>query len=302
MLDAALAYVEYGVPVFPVWWVDDGQCACGEPCGRDAGKHPLGPAAPHGFKDASRDPANVEAWWRRFPRAHIGTPTSWCAVLDIDPRHDGDLTLKDLEAKHGVLPETAEVLSGGGGRHVFFRPVAGLKSSIGIVGLGLDVKAEGGYVLLPPSGHVSGGVYTDEIEHPLFETTLAPMPAWLLARARADGREHSNGTAPPLEDIIPAGQRNSTLASLAGTMRRRGMQPAEIAVALAEVNRNRCRPPLPDDEVEAIARSVGRYAPADEGPAKEAAADEPTAAGSITSATIAEKQRTSTLFVNRRAA
>ena len=63
-------------------------------------------------------------------------------------------------------------------------------------------------------------------------------------------------------DAIPDGQRNATLASLAGTMRRRGMTAAEIEAALLAVNAGRCQPPLPDDAVRSIAASVGRYRPA----------------------------------------
>jgi len=60
-------------------------------------------------------------------------------------------------------------------------------------------------------------------------------------------------------DVIPEGQRNSTLTSLAGTMRRRGMTDIEIAAALHAINKNRCRPSLPDAEVDSIVKSVGRY-------------------------------------------
>jgi hypothetical protein len=60
---------------------------------------------------------------------------------------------------------------------------------------------------------------------------------------------------------IPEGQRNATLARLGGAMRRVGMGRAEIAAALRQVNADRCRPPLRDDEVERIASSVARYAP-----------------------------------------
>lgn len=66
--------------------------------------------------------------------------------------------------------------------------------------------------------------------------------------------------------IIPVGQRNARLASLAGAMRRPGMSHEAIEVALLEVNRQQCSPPLPDDEVLRIARSITRYEP---GPPKQ---------------------------------
>src|SRR5439155_14246039 len=138
----------------------------------------------------------IRAWWTECPTANIGTPTGgWCDVLDIDPRHGGDEALAALERQHGPLPDTAEVLTGGGGRHIYFKPTPGLRSSAGQVGAGLDVKAEGGYVLLPPSTHASGRLYLDEILRPLFETPLATMPAWMVALATA--RTSINGAPAP---------------------------------------------------------------------------------------------------------
>ncbi len=68
-----------------------------------------------------------------------------------------------------------------------------------------------------------------------------------------------DSAAPLVSDAIPRGLRNQTLTSLAGTMRRRGMQEPEILAGIAEINRRRCEPPLPEDEVRRIAASVGRY-------------------------------------------
>ena len=68
---------------------------------------------------------------------------------------------------------------------------------------------------------------------------------------------------PPLapDEAIAEGRRNATLASLAGTMRRRGFLEPSILAALLSENRLRCRPPLPEAEVAGIARSVARYDP-----------------------------------------
>jgi hypothetical protein len=67
--------------------------------------------------------------------------------------------------------------------------------------------------------------------------------------------------AGPTPDAIPQGSRNAHLTSLAGSMRKRGMAEASIAVALLAENEARCRPPLSDADVRRIAKSVGRYAP-----------------------------------------
>lgn len=85
-----------------------------------------------------------------------------------------------------------------------------------------------------------------------FEPYLADVP---------DSR--GNGSAPVVSDAIPAGQRNATLTSLAGTMRRRGMGESAIVAALRAENATRCQPPLPEAEIRRIAHSVAGYEPAE---------------------------------------
>ena len=264
MLDAALAYAEHDVPVFPVWWVrDDRRCACGDvACESNIGKHPLGPLAPNGLLNATTDTATIQRWWTQYPRANIGTPTTWCTVLDVDPRHGGDATLTTLEDLHGALPETAEVLTGGGGRHLYFRAVAGLRNSSGRVGAGLDIRGEGGYVLLPPSNHKRPGIYVEEVLHPLFETPLAPMPAWLVARAfqgtgqNGDGQAESPDWAALLAGVT-AGERHAVACQIAGHFLRllsveRAGEVEEILLGFGA----RCTPPFPETEARSIVRDL----------------------------------------------
>jgi hypothetical protein len=83
--------------------------------------------------------------------------------------------------------------------------------------------------------------------------------------AYAPEDEPDKGRTPPgaeVNESIPQGRRNSTLASCAGTMRRFGMSADAIAAALKVDNVARCEPPLDEKEVEKIAFSIGRYAPA----------------------------------------
>ncbi|HXJ80795.1 MAG TPA: bifunctional DNA primase/polymerase [Candidatus Methylomirabilis sp.] len=284
MLAAAFEHARRGRPVFPLWWpiwAEDGgvRCACGNATCDNNGKHPI---TEHGFKDATTDRAQIRAWWRRWPRANIGIPTGreTFDVVDVDPDKGGDGTLVQLERRHGPLPETAETLTGGGGRHLKFWP-SGLRCSNGKLGDGLDTRGEGGYIVAAPSVHRSGRRYVPEVLHALDEVPLAPLPAWLLAAVNGTDGDGHHTPAPPVEDVIPEGQRNGTLASLAGTMRRRGMGTSEIAAALLEVNRLRCRPPLAEAEVRAIAESIGRYEPdaTPDGGAEEASEAEPPVSG-----------------------
>jgi hypothetical protein len=128
---------------------------------------------------------------------------------------------------------------------------------------GIDVRGDGGQLLISPSRHVSGGVYRWEVAHHPDDAPIADAPAWLLALLRTPAKHSGPGPGPPVGDVILQGDRDATLASLAGSMRRRGMGVAEITAALVITNAQRCRPPLPDEEVRKIAGSVGRYAPTD---------------------------------------
>jgi hypothetical protein len=253
-------------PVFPLHGIVDGRCTCGNPDCKNPGKHPW---CEHGVKDASIETAVIQSWWQRHPEANIGLATgepSGVDVLDVDPRHQGDETLGSLERKHSELPPTVLSLTGGGGSHIFFQHTSGLKNLNGAIGEGLDIKTTGGYVVLPPSRHESGRAYTWEgASHPA-EVAIASPPHWFIDLASgATGLVGGEGGSKAIEDRIPEGKRNEILASLAGTMRRRGMTAAEIEQALSAVNQRRCDPPLHESEVSRIAASVSRYQPAAQG-------------------------------------
>lgn len=239
----ARAYAARGWHVFPI---------------RPGSKEPL---TAHGFKDATTDPAQIATWWRRWPDANIGVTTgaSGLLALDVDPRHGGDESLRDLEAQHGPLPSAPEVSTASGGRHIYFRAPANVevRSSAGRLGPGLDVRAQGGYVVMPPSRNGTGAWVWDALLDD--STPLLEPPAWLLDLLTARPIRVSSGGASDVPARIPPGQRHHALTSLAGTLRRRGLEADEITDMLAVVNARRCAPPLPDAEVRAIAASVARY-------------------------------------------
>ena len=101
-------------------------------------------------------------------------------VLDIDPRHGGDETIRQLEAEHEPLPGTATVLSGSGGRHLYFQHSGfTVHSGDGALGVGLDIKGDGGSIVAPPSRHVSRQAYRWERGKNPDAVPLTPLPAWL---------------------------------------------------------------------------------------------------------------------------
>jgi hypothetical protein len=258
-LEAALSYAARRWPVFPLHTPRSAGCSCGDPDCEHVGKHPR---TQRGFHDATTEEAAIRRWWTEWPDANIGVATGAACgivVLDIDPRHGGDETLAEWEREHGSLPNTVEALTGGGGRHIYLaHPGGDVKSRN--VGPGGDVKADGGYIVAPPSLHASGRQYEWEASSHPDETPLAPLPEWLSVMVTSPPAERRAAPA-DAPAALRAGARNIALTSLAGAMRRAGMQQMEILAGLREVNRRRCRPPLPGREVEGIARGITRYAP-----------------------------------------
>ena len=241
ILDSALDFARRGWRCFP--------------CERQ-GKRP---ATPRGLKDGTVDPQQLQKWFGNGRLYNIGLRTGdQFDVLDIDG-DDGEKSLQALIAIYGKLPETPCVRTGGGGRHIYFRHVEGLRNSASKIAERIDVRAEGGYVVAPPSVHSSGAAY-EWIVSP--DTPLADWPKWLLDRAQTQTVPEYETTGHDGSSAIPAGQRNQTLTSLAGSMRRRGLDADAIAAALTIHNQTFCKPPLPERDIETIARSVGRYTPA----------------------------------------
>src|SRR5262249_5901459 len=150
---------------------NQGRCACGLATCQSPAKHPIADTAPHGLEDATTDVSTIRRWWAKFPAANIAMRTGVTrTVLDVDPSHGGRGSLAQLEARYRPLPDPAKVHTGGGGEHYHFARVPGLRNSASKIAPGLDVRGENGYVLLPPSTHISGGTYRDDVDSPLFET------------------------------------------------------------------------------------------------------------------------------------
>lgn len=250
MLAAALDYVNSDdIPVFPV-------------------KADKSPYTPNGFKDATRDPATVREMWRRTPDAGIGVPTgeaSGWLVLDIDPRHGGDASLTALIETHGdAWLETMQARTGGGGHHIIFAfpQSSSIRNSAGRLGEGIDVRGEGGYIIAAPSLHASGRRYEW-----LNNFKPAQPPEWLLKLLTEERGVSTLKTqpraksSPSIGALIPEGERNQALFKIGCSLRGQGCNRDEIEAELIDINSRRCSPPLPDVEVQKIARSAASYAP-----------------------------------------
>ncbi len=184
---AAKVCIALGWDVLPVHSIDqNGGCTCGVPNCQSAGKHP---ALVNGLKGASRDPDQIERWFgATAPIRNLGVVTgeiSDLTVLDIDVGEgkEGDKHWQELTKEHGE-PVTRMVSTGGGGVHVYFRYHSGLKTAANVLGKNIDCRNDSGYVLAPPSRHISGKSYS--WLNP--EESICSLPAHLAIRKENRGR------------------------------------------------------------------------------------------------------------------
>lgn len=247
LAQTACAIAQHGMSVFPL---------------RPRAKTPL---TLHGYKDASTDMATVQQWWETYPDANIGIATgavSGCFVLDIDG-DDGEASLRTLEALHGALPPTVEVITGGGGRHLYFQyPNRTVPNSASRIGAGLDIRGDGGYVVAPPSVHESGRAYIRSVDS---QTSIVAAPQWLLGLILSpQSREDVMGTAPSIDwnglikEGVREGGRNDAMARIAGKLLRELSEPFLAFELCRAVNDARFDPPLNEAELKQTLNSIAQ--------------------------------------------
>ncbi|MCP4250700.1 MAG: DNA primase [bacterium] len=231
------------------------------------------PVAPHekrplvrweAFQDRLPTEGEVRIWNRRWPTANIGIVTgavSGLLVLDIDPQHGGTESLVRMEREDEALPKSVEAATGGGGRHIYFRHPGGHVANRVGIGPGIDLRGDGGLIVAPPSIHPSGRPYAWRPSHDPRSRPLAMAPVWLL---------HAVADTPPqrghpmrywravLATGVSEGERNNTIASLAGHLLWHGVDPGAVTELLLCWNEVRCRPPLSPEEVARTVESIRR--------------------------------------------
>ena len=266
MLNAAVTYARRGYSVLPLHNpLSPHCCSCKdqEEC-KHIGKHPR---TAHGVNDATDDESRVREWWKCWPNANIGIATgarSNLVVVDADNEDAWSLLCKLLPRDSSL--ESLEISDTGPVLQLFFR-YPGTRVPNKPLANGLDIRGDGGYVVVPPSLHPSlscyrfeGGRIPDPSNLPLFPNALLKFQSREQpSPEKLQGQKQPSPNRVPAKTIIPQGSRTPTLASLAGTMRNREMTQEAIQAALLEENRMRCVPPLSEEEVLTIARSYGRY-------------------------------------------
>jgi Bifunctional DNA primase/polymerase, N-terminal/Family of unknown function (DUF5906)/Primase C terminal 1 (PriCT-1) len=237
-VEAALAYAASGVAIFPIV---------------PNGKEPL---VNGGFYAASTDIDVINGWWSRTPEANVGIRTgvaNGIMVLDVDIKHgkNGEVSLNGMENKYGKLPKTRRHRTWSGGYHLLFSIGSVLvPSSRDKIGSGLDIRADGGYVVGPPSV-VSGGVYV--VENP--DVPVADAPEWLVKLA-CEVKEKVERVACSGE--IPEGGRNEHIFKFAIKCKKKGLSQDDALCRTLEENEN-CSPPLGNSEVVRTVASAYKY-------------------------------------------
>jgi len=225
------------------------------------GKQPL--VAWRDYQQKRATPDEVRGWYARWPNANVGIITgqiSNLVVIDIDPAHRGEHSLAELTERYGKLPPTLSACSGGGGRHLYFSAPADpvpVRSRVAVAP-GIDVRAEGGLVVAPPSIHPSGGRYhwiADGISPAALPRWLIDLVQGLRPHAVGHGVRHWRRLA---AEGVSEGERNSSLAAFAGHLLWCGVDIEVIKELLLCWNRVRARPPLDDAEVIRTIESIHR--------------------------------------------
>lgn len=170
---AAYALAAGGWPVLPLHTASADGCSCRRADCPGPAKHPR---TRRGLYDATTNLAQVTRWWRQWPSANIGLRTGELIVLDVDGEN-GRSTLAELEDQHAPLPTTLTAVTARG-QHWFFRAAgARVPCSVGLLGPGVDIRADGGYVVVAPSVHATGHRY-----HWLTHVPPVPLTDWLRER------------------------------------------------------------------------------------------------------------------------
>ena len=247
IVEAALKYADKGWAVFPV----------------SKAKIPL---TENGFKDATTDKATISNWFSQYTGANIGIATGSMSgglvVIDVDIDENagkfGNESLDEWCDKNSCFfSDTLTATTGRGGKHYYFQSSEPFGCKVGAL-KDVDIRGEGGYVVVPPSKHKNGMYYKwdDEDQEIVSVQNDSDVEYFLHEMFKND----SGGDKFEIPEEAPSGSRNDTLFKIAASYQARGMENEELIQAVQGYNLANCKPPLPEKEVRTIIKSVlSRY-------------------------------------------
>jgi hypothetical protein len=259
LLGEALDHAAQGIPVFPCNLYKRPMTACG-------------------FKDATTDVGVIRGWFRdNLPIPAIATPTGpksgkLAIDVDMDGGKSGGKSLTELEEKYGPIPKGNTVRTGGGGLQYILRfppgsdPRGTIRNSAGNkLGAGIDIRGEGGYVIVPPSvSHKGDYVWESRGE------SLEDAPEWLIDLLLAptktkSGESPTSGTSDFVRDeegksTIPDGSRDATLFGRARSLAMQGYPEEAIVAAIEKTDDVLSECPGGKDTTDRAAAEIARHA------------------------------------------
>lgn len=227
ILECALNYVKAGFKVFPL---------------------KKGTKGNHVLKSwksqATNDLEQAKRWWSNQAYNIAICTGNGLLVIDVDCKngHDGNQFIQQAN-----LPDTMKVETPSGGYHLYYYVNASFKNSVNLYD-GVDVRSDGGYVVAPPS-MIDGRYYRTVNNLPIAEANQSVYDF-------LKGKKSMDQVTLSIESKISKGSRNDTIFRLASSLQSKGLSDSAILEALKAENLEKCNPPLEDNEVENIYKSV----------------------------------------------
>lgn len=204
------------------------------------------------YQKTKADRNLVTSWFSSLSNAGVGLVTGMISgVVVLDVEHDCPIPIEDILRKY---PTGMVSKSGGGGRHLFYnypRGVGRISNRVRIFE-GADLRADGGFIVLPPTLHPSGGRYEW-----LSRGPMGAFPRELLDMQSRPKAQEGDGWITEALRGVSEGGRNDTCARLAGYFFKKGVNSDIVEALLLEWNEKN-DPPLPIKEVRTTIKSIER--------------------------------------------
>ncbi len=211
---------------------------------------------------ASSNPKDITNLFQSFPNAMIGLPTgpiNRITVVDLDIKNGVD-GLKTITSRGMKMPTRAIAHTPTGGFHLYYNSgTEEYPCSAGKIGPGVDVRGVGGYVIAPGSVALSGCY---RWKHDLHKTRYGILPMTVCLKAAITGKSRAKPSKPgfckTILDPVMEGQRNVEMTRRCGMLFRRGYSTHEVEGLLSRINTRCCSPPLREQELLQIIRSIAK--------------------------------------------
>ena len=279
-IKAAEGYLAKGLKLVPLNGIHkNGNCTCSKHNCNSQGKHPIYAKWQENLITSLQELDHFLAQnHNRLFNIGIATGNDFGIVaVDLDVNESKNVnglnSFAQLTEQHGNVDTVTSETGGGGIHKIYSYPQINIQQGVNVFAHsnlpGIDIRSDGGFIVVPPSTHKSGKSYNWLPGKSPDEIDFAPLPEWFVKLLTAKNKDShlsvnqalTNFEGSHQEVEIHEGSRNSQLASLAGRMRYQGKNEEEILTALLEINQSQCNPPLEENEVASIAKSIALYEP-----------------------------------------